>query len=96
MPLTRLSLKLLSFNAKLFQKSRMWSFSVIIFKASGADSGTANEKKTAGRLGFNSDNTFLPFEKQHGGHFRNGVGFKRSAQCTAYKGRVLWCDLVGV
>lgn len=46
--LTRLSLKLLSFNAKLFQKSRIWSFSVIIFKASGADSGTANEKKMAG------------------------------------------------
>lgn len=68
MPLTRLSLKLLSFNAKLFQKSRMWSFSVIIFKASGADSGTANEKKNS-RLGFNSDDTFLPFEKQHGGHF---------------------------
>jgi len=44
-PLTRLSLKLLSFNAKLFQKSRMWSFSVIIFKASGAESGTAHERK---------------------------------------------------
>lgn len=43
--LTRLSLKLLSFNAKLFQKSRIWSFSVMIFKASGADRGTAKEKK---------------------------------------------------
>lgn len=68
MQLTRLSLKLLSFNAKLFQKSSIWSFSVIIFKASGADSGTANEEIMAGRLVFNTGDSFLLTQKQPWGH----------------------------
>lgn len=40
--LTLLSSKYFSFKARLFQNRRTWSFSVMIFKASGADNETEN------------------------------------------------------
>lgn len=46
--LTRLSLNWLSFKAKLFQNNKMWSFSGIIFKASGAAKETVTEIGEAG------------------------------------------------
>ena len=45
-PLTRLSLKVFSFTARLFQRRMMWSGSFRIFRASGAAKGTDGDTKT--------------------------------------------------